>query len=98
MRIAFEQQIYKREKSLMQICTLLLTKRCKCDIILEKKGVDLLSALKELRLDKGLTQKQASEIIGVSLRTYKSYENDNSKIDTVKYKYMLELLCKIKEL
>ena len=53
-----------------------------------------MSALKELRLDKGLTQKQASEIIGVSLRTYKSYENDNSKIDTVKYKYMLELISK----
>lgn len=78
----------------MQICTLLLTKRCKCDIVLEKKGVDLLSALKELRLDKGLTQRQASEIIGVSLRTYKSYENDNSKIGTAKYKYMLELINK----
>ena len=51
-----------------------------------------MSALKELRLDKGLTQKQASEIIGVSLRTYKSYENDNSKSDTAKYKYMLELI------
>ena len=53
-----------------------------------------MSALKELRLDKGLTQRQASEIIGVSLRTYKSYENDNSKIETAKYKYMLELISK----
>ena len=50
--------------------------------------------LKSLRLDKGLTQKQASEIIGVSLRTYKSYENDHSKSDTTKYKYMLKLIDK----
>ncbi|MBO5272977.1 MAG: helix-turn-helix domain-containing protein [Muribaculaceae bacterium] len=53
-----------------------------------------MSTLKSLRLDKGLTQKQASEIIGVSLRTYKSYENDPSKSDTTKYKYMLELIGK----
>ncbi len=53
-----------------------------------------MSALKKIRLDKGLTQKHASEIIGVSLRTYKTYENDNSKTDTTKYKYMLELIDK----
>ena len=53
-----------------------------------------MSTLKKVRLDKGLTQKQACEIIGVSLRTYKTYENDNFKIDTAKYKYMLELISK----
>lgn len=51
-----------------------------------------MSSLKELRLQKGLTQKRASEIIGVSLRTYKSYENDDLKNNTAKYKYMVELL------
>ena len=55
-------------------------------------GGGFLSSLKKLRLQKGLTQKRASEIIGVSLRTYKTYENDNSKINTAKYKYMVELL------
>ena len=44
--------------------------------------------LKELRLSKGLTQKKAAEICSVSLRTYKTYENDISKETNSRYRYM----------
>lgn len=50
--------------------------------------------LRELRLSKGLTQEKASILLGVSLRSYKSYENDLTKIGTIKYNYMLEQLDK----
>ena len=51
--------------------------------------------LKELRIEKGLTQQETAEFLGVSLRSYKSYENDKEKRDTIKYKYMVEQLMKI---
>ncbi len=54
-----------------------------------------MSALKEIRIEKGFTQSQAAKLLGVSLRSYKSYENDESKIGTIKYNYMLEQLTKI---
>lgn len=41
-----------------------------------------------------MTQKKASELLGVSLRTYKSYENDTSKVNTLKYNYMISELEK----
>lgn len=39
--------------------------------------------LKSLRIEKKLTQNQAAEILGVSLRSYKSYENDEKKTDVL---------------
>lgn len=39
-----------------------------------------MSAIKEVRKEKKLTQQQAAEILGISLRSYKSYENDTDKI------------------
>ena len=51
-----------------------------------------MSTLKELRIAKGLTQEQARALLGVSLRSYKTYENDESKIGTLKYNYMIEQL------
>lgn len=46
--------------------------------------------LKSLRIERKLTQNQAADILGVSLRSYKSYENDEKKADSIKYKYMIE--------
>ena len=60
----------------------------------EEKGDDIMSTLKELRIAKGLTQEEASVLLGVSLRSYKTYENDEGKIGTLKYNYMLEQLEK----
>ena len=54
-----------------------------------------MSTLKEIRLSKGLTQEKASAILGVSLRSYKTYENDESKTKTIKYSYMVERLEKL---
>ena len=39
--------------------------------------------LKELRNEKKLTQQQVADLVGVSLRSYISYENDESKIGTI---------------
>lgn len=50
--------------------------------------------LKELRISKKLTQEEASALLGVSLRSYKSYENDPSKKSTIKYQYLFETLEK----
>lgn len=55
-------------------------------------------SLKDIRKAKNLTQEQAALLCNVSLRSYKSYENDESKTDSIKYKYMLELLSKYNEI
>ena len=62
--------------------------------MVEQKGVEFMSSLKELRIAKGLTQEGASVLLGVSLRSYKTYENDQGKVGTLKYNYMLEQLKK----
>ena len=54
--------------------------------------------LKSLRIERKLTQNQAADILGVSLRSYKSYENDEKKADSIKYKYMIEKISKINPL
>ena len=51
--------------------------------------------LKELRTLKNITQKEAAIYVGVSLRSYKQYENDASKINTIKYKYIYEMIQKL---
>ena len=51
-----------------------------------------MSAIKELRKEQNLTQQQAAELIGISIRSFKSYENDESKAGTLKYKYILDKL------
>lgn len=53
-----------------------------------------MSTLKNLRISKGLTQQEVSELLGISLRSYKTYENDEAKVGTIKYKYMIEQLEK----
>lgn len=51
-----------------------------------------MSELKKLRVSKNLTQQQVADMFGISLRSYKSYENDESKKDTIKYNYFVEQL------
>ena len=51
--------------------------------------------LKELRNEKKMTQQQVADLVGISLRSYKSYENDVEKQDTIKYKYIIEQLSKV---
>lgn len=51
--------------------------------------------LKNLRIEKKMTQQQVADLIGISLRSYKSYENDEKKIGTLKYNYIVENLMKV---
>ena len=51
--------------------------------------------LKELRIEKKMTQQEVADLVGISLRSYKSYENDEEKKDTIKYNYIIEQLSKI---
>lgn len=51
-----------------------------------------MSALKELRIEKKMTQQQVAELVGISLRSYKSYENEADKVGTIKYDYILRKL------
>ena len=48
--------------------------------------------LKSLRIDKKLTQQDAANLVGISLRSYKSYENDSLKEGSIKYNYIFEKL------
>ncbi len=48
--------------------------------------------IKELRIEKKLTQQQVADMLGISIRSYKSYENDSEKEGTLKYNYILEKL------
>ena len=54
-----------------------------------------MSRLKELRIEKKMTQREVADLVGISLRSYKSYENDENKRDTLKYRYIMEQLEKI---
>lgn len=54
-----------------------------------------MSGLKCLRLEKRLTQQQVADLVGISLRSYKSYENDEKKEGTLKYNYMVEKLSEV---
>ena len=54
-----------------------------------------MNELKKMRIEKNLTQQQVAKLMGISLRSYKSYENDEEKIGTLKYNYMIEKLSEI---
>ncbi len=53
-----------------------------------------MSQLKTLRTEKKMTQQQVADLVGISLRSYKTYENDSKKADTIKYNYILDILKK----
>ena len=53
-----------------------------------------MSTLKQLRLSKKLTKQEACDILGVSLRSYKEYENNEKKAGTFKYRSMISELEK----
>lgn len=54
-----------------------------------------MNAIKEIRIEKKLTQQQVAELVGISLRSYKSYENDENKIGTIKYNFIIDKLKNI---
>lgn len=70
-----------------------MNKKCNSGKILPEEGEQNMT-LREIRQQAHLTQAQAAEKLGVSLRSYKSYETDISKADTLKYQYMTERLSR----
>ena len=48
--------------------------------------------LKQLRNEKGLSQVACAEYLKIPIRTYKRYEADETKIDRIKYRYILDRL------
>ena len=50
--------------------------------------------LKTLRRTLGMTQEEVAGLAGISLRSYKSYENEPQKKGTPIYRFILELLQK----
>lgn len=48
--------------------------------------------LKQLRINKGLTQNECAKFLSIPFRTYVRYENDKNKSNTIKYNYMIEKL------
>lgn len=55
----------------------------------------MVSKLKQVRQVSKLTQQEAADFLQVSVRSYKTYENDPNKEETIKYQYMLEQLEKL---
>ncbi len=55
----------------------------------------MMGELKKMRTEKKMTQQQVADLVGISLRSYKSYENDEKKQGSLKYKYILEKLSEI---
>ena len=49
-------------------------------------------SIKEIRNKLNLTQKEASELTKIPLRTYINYENDTNKKYSIKYQYIMEKL------
>lgn len=57
-----------------------------------------MTELKSCRLEKKLTQQEVSKQIGISLRSYIMYENDESKQGTPKYRFLLQEVKKLNPL
>lgn len=73
--------------------TFVLTTKCKY-AIMSVKGDVFMSEIRNLRVTKRLTQSEAAAMLGISLRSYKAYENGEYRRDSVKYKYILSELEK----
>ena len=58
-------------------------------------GITMAESLKDIRRAIGYTQSQAAEYLKVSVRSYKSYENDPDKVNSIKYSYMIDTLGKL---
>ena len=54
-----------------------------------------MTELKSLRMKSGMTQQNAADRIGISLRSYVTYENDDKKTGTPKYRFLLSEMSQI---
>ena len=54
--------------------------------------------LKEIRLQKSLTQEETAKILGVTRRTYINYESGKINEDSLKYKFIVDTLKKANQI
>ena len=54
-----------------------------------------MTELKRIRIARRITQQEAAELIGISLRSYVTYENDERKEGSAKYRFLLQEIEKI---
>ena len=54
-----------------------------------------MNTLKEVRIEKNLTQKEVADRIGISLRSYISYEKEPEKQNTPKYRFLIQEIQKM---
>ena len=54
-----------------------------------------MTELKKIRIDNRLSQQDAAKLLGVSLRSYITYENNAAKTDSLKYRFFLRELEQI---
>ncbi len=57
-----------------------------------------MDSLKELRTRNKMTQQQVADLVGISLRSYKSYENDPDKQGSIKYQFIHQKLAELNPL
>ena len=62
---------------------------------LYNEGEVIEMTLKQLRNEKGLTQASCAKYLDIPLRTYKRYESDETKINKMKYQYIVNCLNSI---
>ncbi|MBR3032949.1 MAG: nucleotidyltransferase domain-containing protein [Clostridiales bacterium] len=48
--------------------------------------------IKELRKEKGMTQSECADFLHIPTRTYKRYESDDSRVNPMKYEYIISRL------
>lgn len=53
-----------------------------------------MTELKSLRIKNNVTQEYCAKLLNISLRSFKDYENNEHKSNSIKYKYILEQLTK----
>ncbi|MBO4399493.1 MAG: helix-turn-helix domain-containing protein [Lachnospiraceae bacterium] len=54
-----------------------------------------MTELKKLRTEKRMTQQEVADRVGISLRSYISYENEEEKTGSLKYRFLLHELEKM---
>ncbi len=57
-----------------------------------------MTELKRIRNEKHISQQEAAKLLGVSLRSYITYENDEAKTDSIKYRFLLHELGQINKM
>lgn len=69
--------------------TIFIAEKCQlCYTVIEVMAM----TIKELRKEKGMTQSECADFLHIPTRTYKRYESDDSRVNPMKYEYIISRL------